>query len=172
MILVAGGSQGSVSINNAVVDAVPLINDDSLYIIHICGPKDYLRIEGKTRHFNNYRLLSYSGNITDELVSSDLVVCRAGATMLSEITALAKPSVIIPYPYAANKHQDVNAMLFFKKGASKVIPDSSLSGKVLSDIIKELMGNGEELLTMSLAAKKMAKIDAAKRIEDILYEAV
>lgn len=170
--LVTGGSQGAASINTAVVEMLPLINDPDIFVIHICGTQDHSRIQGKTKGFNNYRLIPYLDDMSGVLSASDLVISRAGATMLSEIAALGKPSVLVPYPYASQRHQDANARIFAEKGAAKIIDNSSLSGRLMSDIIKELLNEREKLQKMSSAARALSKNDAAAKIEDLVYETV
>ena len=97
---------------------------------------------------------------------ADIVINRAGATTVSELAALGKPSILIPYPYAANKHQDTNARILAGNGGAEVIAEDELTGEGLADLLMKYMDDREALLEMGNQAKKKGKPDAVKIIAD------
>ena len=96
--------------------------------------------------------------------AADLVICRAGATTIAELLFFGLPSVLIPYPYAADKHQNLNADYLFRNGAALMEEEKVLTGENLAKIIKSLMENPERLEKMSAVAKSLSLSDAADRI--------
>jgi UDP-N-acetylglucosamine--N-acetylmuramyl-(pentapeptide) pyrophosphoryl-undecaprenol N-acetylglucosamine transferase len=104
--------------------------------------------------------------------AADVVVCRAGATTLAELTALGKPAVLVPYPYAADDHQRKNAESLVKRGAATMILDRALSAEGLATTIARLRGDPQELAAMSEAARALGRPDAAERVVDVCLELV
>jgi UDP-N-acetylglucosamine--N-acetylmuramyl-(pentapeptide) pyrophosphoryl-undecaprenol N-acetylglucosamine transferase len=103
---------------------------------------------------------------------ADLVVSRAGAGAVFEMAAMGKPSLLIPYPFAANRHQETNAQVLVEAGAAEMILQGNLTGEVLADRIMKYMENRGALERMGQAAKRVSKPDAAQRIADLLLELV
>ena len=101
---------------------------------------------------------------------ADLIVCRSGGTV-SEIAAAGKPSVMIPFPFAAHQHQLRNAEAFERAGACRMFLDKDWTGERMLAVIGELMGNRPRLAAMGDAARKLAKPGAAGRAADVLLEA-
>lgn len=169
-LLVMGGSQGSAALNSAVVEMLSLIDWQKTNIgriVHITGQK-----APPKNTETEYVAIPYEDRIWELLASSDLVISRAGATAIAEITARALPSVLIPYPHAAEKHQDVNAKVLEDAGAAKVLGQDKLSGRALLDIINSLLKSGEDLRRMSLMSGKLAKPDAAREMAGLIYETI
>jgi UDP-N-acetylglucosamine--N-acetylmuramyl-(pentapeptide) pyrophosphoryl-undecaprenol N-acetylglucosamine transferase len=98
---------------------------------------------------------------------ADIVISRAGATTLSELTALGKPSILIPYPYAAGNHQELNAKKLFELGAAKMILDRDLSGETLAATIRDLYGNETLRAEMQRNSRAVGKPEACSRVVDI-----
>lgn len=167
-VLVMGGSQGARSINRAMVEVIEYFCDDSEWqVIHATGPGGYeefietlkarrLKIEGS----GNIRVVPYLHHMEHALAIADLVVCRAGASTLAEITACGIPAVLVPYPYAADNHQAYNARVLEASGAAVVIPDSELSGKLLLKTLQDLLGNREQLYQMSRQSLRLGRPQA------------
>ena len=171
-ILILGGSQGASNINNVVPDAVSLLESDHLEIYHQTGQKDIELVENKYRDLKiKADVFSFSENIHELYKKSDLIISRSGAGTISEITAMGKPSVLIPFPYAAHNHQLFNAKYMEKAGASVIIEDSALDAKVLSDKIKKILYT-DNWKKMAEQSKKLGKPDAAKQIVEELYTMV
>lgn len=175
-LLVIGGSQGAASINRAVAEMLPLLKDTELNILHVSGEKEHekakLSAAAEEHGKVNYRVFAYIDDMSTALSACDLVASRAGATVLAEIACRALPSVLVPYPYAAGKHQDLNAKVFESAGAAIMVQDYLLSGAKLSDIIKELAGDPGRLRSMGRAAGTLYKEGAAEKVAGLIYEAV
>ncbi|TLM99694.1 undecaprenyldiphospho-muramoylpentapeptide beta-N-acetylglucosaminyltransferase, partial [bacterium] len=107
-------------------------------------------------------------NMEDALAAADLVICRAGAATLAEITALGLPSILIPYPYAAENHQEYNARALADRGAALLIKDSELSGHLLLQSILKLLENKPALDQMTFAARALGRPQALAEIMQCL----
>ena len=97
---------------------------------------------------------------------SDLVICRAGATSVAEFTVAAKPAILIPYPFAADNHQEANALALVENGAAIMVRDKELTGEDLAAIIKSIFDDPLKLTSMSEEMRRLGKPDAAKTIVD------
>jgi UDP-N-acetylglucosamine--N-acetylmuramyl-(pentapeptide) pyrophosphoryl-undecaprenol N-acetylglucosamine transferase len=103
---------------------------------------------------------------------ADLVVSRAGAGAVFEMAAMGKPSLLIPYPFAANRHQETNARFLVEAGAAEMILQENLTGEVLAERLAKLMEDRAALEKMGQAARSVSKPDASQRIADLLLEMV
>lgn len=175
VVLVMGGSQGANAINKAVLSAVKELRKEGLkpFIIHQTGMEDFTCVA------DEYKLLGHNAEVTafiEDMASAysraDLAICRAGATTIAELTALGKPSILIPYPYAINKHQDANARHLVNKGGAVMIQEEDLSGSFLSKKIKIFMESREELNKMSSNTLKTGRPMASKVIVEQLMELI
>lgn len=139
VIMVVGGSLGSVVVNNAVRSALPELLKD-YQIVHLCG-KD--KTDSSLNHLEGYKQFEYiKGEMKDLFAMSDLVISRAGANAISEILALKKPSILIPLSAKASRgDQILNARSFEKQGFSYVIEEEQLSPETLEDAVTEVMKN-------------------------------
>jgi UDP-N-acetylglucosamine--N-acetylmuramyl-(pentapeptide) pyrophosphoryl-undecaprenol N-acetylglucosamine transferase len=169
-ILVFGGSSGAKSINLAVVEALNYLLDlkDKIQFLHQTGPADYEHIR------ESYRRIGFNGIIApfiyqmgEAYVLSDMVISRAGATTLAELTALGKPAILIPYPYAAGNHQEFNARKLQEMGAAKVIIDRELKGETLAGSIRELYMSEKLREEMQRNSKSVGRPDACAKVVDI-----
>lgn len=167
-VLVFGGSHGAKKINDAVLEMREfLFPQDDFQMVHVTGAFDYervLHVAGKNGARGNYSAFPYLENILDYMAACDVIVCRAGATSCAELLALAKPSVLIPYPHATDQHQMKNAMELEKEGAAKILPDEQVTGAALKELIVRMLSDAECLQKMSEACRRMAKPDAAERL--------
>jgi len=162
-LLVLGGSQGALSLNRAILDQINELQ--AFEIVHVVGERDYKKLP--LPHFPFYHSVPYMYNIEEGLAAADLVVSRAGATAISEILAVGRPSILIPFPYSAERHQDLNARAVRDAGAAVVLADAELDK--LGSIIKNLMKDKKKLEQMGSAAQKLARPQAAARIVDLIY---
>ncbi|MFQ5900020.1 MAG: undecaprenyldiphospho-muramoylpentapeptide beta-N-acetylglucosaminyltransferase [Thermodesulfobacteriota bacterium] len=166
-ILIMGGSQGAHQINLAMIDALDHLLDikDKINIIHQTGRKDLpvLEIAYNERRFSA-RVVRFIDDMGRAYSESDLVICRGGATTLSELMVCGKASIIIPFPDAADNHQEMNAEALEQKGAALVIRSGDLSGRYLADVIKGLYRDTKGLREMERAALIMSRPDATKLI--------
>ncbi len=166
-LFVFGGSQGATAVNAAWLDAIEYLTDiwGELRVVHQTG-KDGFKFaqEAYKRKGLNVELHSFIDDMASVYGSCDLIVCRAGATSIAEITALGLPSILIPYPFASDSHQDANARSLAKKGAAVVIMQDELTGSVLACAIKRFFENPFELKKMRDAVVAVARPDASARI--------
>jgi len=173
-VLVFGGSRGARKINTVFAEALKLLDKPDLQILHITGRDDFESVKSLTSGFKpsamSYELYAYMDDIWDALAAADLVVCRAGATSIAEITTRGLPSILIPYPYAAENHQMLNAEVLMGRGASRTIADSDLNGRRLACEILSLINNLEILEKMGRASKNFGRPCAAARIAAIILQ--
>lgn len=174
VLLIYGGSRGAKSINRAFVEAYSLLSTiPDLFIMLICGTGNKGEVlqgldeKGITLQ-DNLQIHEYCYDISSCLVVADLVVARAGAVGLSEILALGIPSILVPYPYAADNHQYENAKVVADAKAGIIIPDDSLTGPILHQHVASLLKDPLLLKEYSLAAKGLGVSDATQQIGDIL----
>lgn len=170
-ILVFGGSAGARRINRAVCDSFNYLTEqrDRIQFLHQTGRSDIEWVK------ESYRKWSFKGTVTpfiyemaEAYAVSDLVISRAGATTLAELTAVGRPAILIPYPFAAANHQEENARKLSDMGAAKMILDTDLSGETLSEGIKEFLANDELRREMERAVRSLGRPDAASQVVDIL----
>jgi UDP-N-acetylglucosamine--N-acetylmuramyl-(pentapeptide) pyrophosphoryl-undecaprenol N-acetylglucosamine transferase len=168
-LFVFGGSAGARRINYATIDALKRLADldRELYVTHQTGTADYAAIK------EAYAALPFEAQVTpfidamDEAYAhADLVLCRAGATTVAEITALGKAAILVPYPFAIYDHQRGNAEALAKRGAADLILDQDLSGAALAEKIRSYMADRGRLLAMAQAARAIGRPEAAARIVD------
>ena len=168
-VLVFGGSQGAHAINMAMVEAAPRLAAAApgLAITHQTGERDLEMVrDGYRRAGLQARVEPFLYSMDREMKEADLIVSRAGATTLAELTASGRPSILIPLPTATDDHQRRNAEALVANAAARMIEQRSLTGDLLATEIVTLAGNAQERAAMSAAARRMAKPDAAKVIVD------
>lgn len=167
VVLVMGGSQGSKKINETVLSSLDRLPSD-LKILHIIGNRDFgwvnRYLEGKK--MQNYQALPYLHAMADALAACDLVVSRAGATAIAEFLVRGLPMVLVPFPYAADDHQRLNAEAIAQKGGALMVEDSDLTPEKFISILADSSLNYGK---MKKAAKKLAKPNAAERIVESIY---
>jgi UDP-N-acetylglucosamine--N-acetylmuramyl-(pentapeptide) pyrophosphoryl-undecaprenol N-acetylglucosamine transferase len=174
-LLVAGGSRGARSINTAMIEVHKYFKDiDDIQILHITGDHEYDRvikqldgIDRKGRYGQGSRIIPYLHDMPAALAAADLAVYRAGAVGLAELAVRGVPSILIPYPYAAEDHQRYNAQALVMCGAAKMILDKMLTGRDLLEEILHLKENPKALENMTKASKSMGKPQAARAIAEL-----
>ena len=172
-VLIFGGSQGSHAINVACMEAAPRLaaSGSGVAITHQTGDRDLEPIRDAYRRAGlDARVEPFLYAMDREMKSAHLVISRAGATTLAELTAAGRPAVLIPLPTAADDHQRKNAELLRAAGAVEVIEQNDLTGEILASRILDLTGDPERLAVMSAAARRMARPDAARVIVDRALE--
>jgi len=170
-IFVFGGSRGSSTINRAVVDSLDFLESlrDRIQFLHQTGDRDMRDVKEAYRA-KNFRgtIISFTNEMADAYAVADLVISRAGATTLAELTACGKAAILIPYPFAAGDHQELNARKLMDIGAARVIRDRDLDGRTLSGLIIHLINSPGELSEMSRASASLGNVHAAGRILEII----
>ncbi|KAF0215756.1 MAG: UDP-N-acetylglucosamine--N-acetylmuramyl-(pentapeptide) [Geobacteraceae bacterium] len=168
-LLVFGGSAGAHSINQSMIAALPSLGAfrDRLSVTHQTGEKDLAEVrEAYQRGGFKAEVIPFIDNMAAAYRTADLVLCRAGATTIAEVTACGKTCIFIPYPHAVDDHQRRNAEALLKKGAGFMLLEQELSGERLARMIVELMEDPERLEMTGRCAKRLARLDAAQVIVD------
>ncbi len=172
-VLIFGGSQGAHAINLAMVEAAPELAayPGGLAVTHQTGERDLERVrDGYLRAGLEARVEPFLFAMDREMKSADLVVCRAGATTLAELTAAGVPAVLVPLPSAADDHQRKNAEVLARGGAAEILEQSHMTGARLAGRIAALAADSERRRAMSSAARRFARPDAARAIVDRALE--
>ncbi|MCR5175401.1 MAG: undecaprenyldiphospho-muramoylpentapeptide beta-N-acetylglucosaminyltransferase [Anaerovibrio sp.] len=177
-LLVSGGSRGARSINRAMVGVLKhFAGSQVVQILHATGKGEYDDILQRIadagvdlNKWNNIKVFPYLYNMPQAMAVADLAVFRAGATGLAELTAKGIPAVLIPYPYAAENHQEFNARAVEKAGAAQVILNSDLNSDILIAAIEKMLFNNQVLHDMSVASRSLGRPEAAGVIADIIME--
>ncbi len=169
-VLIMGGSQGATSINRAAVAMVRRLRrrKDIQFILQT-GRRDHRRVLRKLRtNDHSVCVRPFIQNMGDVYALADLVIARAGAMSLAEITACGKASILIPFPHATHNHQEVNAEALVDVGAAQMILDRDLTGEHLTSRIVKLIDTPSKLREMSNNAISLARPDAADKIASAL----
>ncbi|MDZ7672178.1 MAG: UDP-N-acetylglucosamine--N-acetylmuramyl-(pentapeptide) pyrophosphoryl-undecaprenol N-acetylglucosamine transferase [Halanaerobiales bacterium] len=175
-LFIMGGSQGSETINNAFSEsAEKLLKNDHLQIIIITGKNNYEDFIDKNKDIiDNYserlKVMPYLNNIEWAYAAADLIIYRAGATGLAEITGCGLPAILVPYPYSAEGHQKYNAEFMEKNDAAVMVEDMHFKGEKLYSLVNNIIFNDNRLKEMSKNSKKLANINASENIADIIEQ--
>lgn len=171
-LLVTGGSQGALGLNQLIAKAAPLL-PESIQILHIAGPNDRDRIASENPvQRPGYQLIGFCDQMPSAYALADLVVARSGASTLTEISLAGLPSILVPYPFAADDHQTANAKVFSDAGAAKLIQQKDLTPESLAKLLSDLLTNPGALKVMSTAAKSLAAPDAAEQVAKAIGTAI
>jgi UDP-N-acetylglucosamine--N-acetylmuramyl-(pentapeptide) pyrophosphoryl-undecaprenol N-acetylglucosamine transferase len=168
-VLVFGGSQGAHAINMAMVEAAPRLaaGTPRVVITHQAGERDLEMVrDGYRRAGFEARVEPFLFAMDREMKAADLVICRAGATTLAELTAAGKASILVPLPTATDDHQRRNAMALVNHGAARLVEQRELSGDRMAVEIQSLAADAGARQRMSEAARRLARPDAARVIVD------
>ncbi len=166
VVLILGGSQGSVAINQAVLDGLSQLEGHNwLQIIWQTGNKDFERVKSILRDKKlPITAVPFIQEMAAAYAACDLIISRAGALTLSEITIVGKPAILIPYPFAAADHQRKNAETLVKAGAAEMILERDLNGVNLVQRILNSLRDESKLKAMSVESKRLGKPEALDRI--------
>lgn len=168
-LLIFGGSQGAEAINKNVIAMMPQLQKmkDKLRVLHQTGDREVETVRRAYEQFElDAQVTPFIVNMADAYAAADLIICRAGATSLAEITAAGKAAILIPYPWAANDHQTKNAEALASAGAAVIINEHELNGQKLFGVIDDLLANKQKLRQMEEASAKLGNIKAAAKIVD------
>jgi UDP-N-acetylglucosamine--N-acetylmuramyl-(pentapeptide) pyrophosphoryl-undecaprenol N-acetylglucosamine transferase len=168
-LFVFGGSQGAHAINMAMMVALPGLSDlaGRLEICHQTGENDFPAVRDAYRESGMTATAHpFIGDMAAEYRTADLIVCRAGATTIAEVTACGKACVFIPFPHAVDDHQRRNAEALLKKQACLMLLERELTGERLAGTIREAMADTASLREMGAAAFGLARLDAARIVVD------
>ncbi len=174
-VLIVGGSQGAHAINLAMVEAAPRLAAAGLRaaITHQTGERDLAVVRAAYERAGLVaRVEAFLYEVHREMTSADVVICRAGATTLAEVSASGRAAILVPLATATDDHQRKNAAVFAAAGAAMVIDERELDGSRLANEVASLIGDRERRERMGHAARGLARPDAAARIADRAEELV
>lgn len=168
-VLVFGGSRGAPAINEAAFAAIDDWAKANYQVIIATGDIHYdefiNKLADKQQSLpDNIKVVPYIDNMPAVFQAIDLVICRSGATTLTELTALGLPSILIPSPFVTNNHQEANAQSLVNNGAAKMIRQAELTGSALFNSVDEIIQNEQQLATMKQAALELGIVDASSRL--------
>jgi UDP-N-acetylglucosamine--N-acetylmuramyl-(pentapeptide) pyrophosphoryl-undecaprenol N-acetylglucosamine transferase len=169
-ILVTGGSQGSRTLNRAARESWPLFKTAGMAvrIVHQTGMQGFEQMREEFAQAGiEGEVTPFISDMPAAFAAADLVICRSGAGTVSELAAAGKPSVLVPFPFAADDHQTRNAEVMEREGAAKLVRDSEFRGPKMFAIVREAAG---ALASMGANARRLARPGAAARAADILEE--
>ena len=173
-LLIVGGSQGAHAINMAMVGALPSIaQKERLRVVHQTGAADESRVRtAYDTHGIEATVGTFFEDMDHQYKMADLIICRAGATTVAEITAIGKAALFIPFPFAADDHQKLNAAALTARGAAEMIEEKDLSNERLADRINDYIHDRESLARMAGIARLLGKPEAARKIVDDCYRLI
>lgn len=172
-LLVMGGSQGASGLNQALFKCAPLLREENFQIIHLTGERDdRLAAANYQRENIPHFVAPFHHRMEEAYSAADLVISRAGASSLSELSQFGLPSILIPYPHATDDHQTFNAKVFVEAGAAELQPEQAVTSESFAALIKNLLTNDRRREQMSVAARAILPRDAAANVADEIEKAV
>ena len=173
-LLIMGGSQGARGINQAVGSALKELFAEGIQILHITGPNDYQSVrDAYAKHADMpHTVQAFCHRMEMAYQVADLALARSGASTLTELAYFGTPSLLVPYPFAAEDHQTRNAEIFDRAGAAKLIPENELNATSLVEAVRSLLKNKQRGDAMHAAARKIAVRDSAAQIANIVEEVI
>ena len=166
VIVVVGGSQGAVAINQLVRKCIPAWVENGAWIIHQTGESDPDAFSIK---HPQYFPMTFYHNMASLFQRANLVISRAGAGSLTELAVTHTPSILIPYPYAADNHQAYNAEIFSNQNAALVFTEAALTVEQLQTEVLELLKSSEKLEKMAVGAESLAVKDSHKKLASLVH---
>jgi UDP-N-acetylglucosamine--N-acetylmuramyl-(pentapeptide) pyrophosphoryl-undecaprenol N-acetylglucosamine transferase len=162
-VLVLGGSQGAGALNRACVGMAQVFAEKGIQVIHLSGPADEATVRTGYREAGaTAGVMSFCDDMGRAYAAADLVVSRAGGSATAEIAANGKPAVLVPFPYAVDRHQDLNGKAFCESGAGVLVEEGDGFGNRLRDAVLNAL-EGESLVEMRAASEGVSRKDAAAR---------
>ncbi|MEH6453184.1 MAG: undecaprenyldiphospho-muramoylpentapeptide beta-N-acetylglucosaminyltransferase [Psychromonas sp.] len=172
-VLVVGGSLGAKVLNDLLPEVLSEFNDSQLTVHHQSGKGHFNELQ---EHYKKVGFDAHVQEFISDMASAygwaDLVICRAGALTVSEISVLGLPAIFVPLPHAVDDHQTKNAQSLVTEGAAVMIPQKALNAKKLSDYLSTFIQNRQLLNEMSEKSKKAAINDATERVASICNQLV
>jgi UDP-N-acetylglucosamine--N-acetylmuramyl-(pentapeptide) pyrophosphoryl-undecaprenol N-acetylglucosamine transferase len=168
-LLIMGGSQGASGINQAVIKSLPFLHDLPIQVIHLSGTRDERLVAD---NYQREKIPAHVGafhHAMEEVYSAaDLAIARSGAASLAELALFSLPSILIPFPYAADDHQTRNAEIFVRAGAAILLKESELTGDVLAQKIRGLIDHPNQLHRMAENSARLAPKNAAALVVETM----
>lgn len=165
LLLISGGSGGAQTLNCAVVGALKELGDRGIQVAHQTGRTHYEAVVGEVGELPaHYRPLAYVDDMPALLAAATLVICRGGSSTLAEVTALGKPAIVVPYPYAVADHQTANARALDDAGAAVLVRDADFTPERLLSECDRLIQDPDALKRMAQASKSLGRPEAAEDV--------
>jgi len=172
LLLVFGGSQGAKHLNEALVGIVDgLLEREDVMVLHAAGERDIGSIQTRTVEAaatGRYRAVARITDMAAAIAAADLIVCRAGATSIAEITAVGRAAVLVPYPYATDDHQTTNALSVAQAGGAALVADRDLDTPKFIETVTSLLDDASARATMAAASARLGRPDAGTRVADLI----
>lgn len=173
VLLVFGGSLGARHINTAVAALKKeLLAIKNLYVIHITGPRELETVKETLaltpEEAKRYQVMGYQDHMGETLAATDVVVSRAGASSLAEISARCIPALLVPFPHATADHQTINAKEYVERGAAVLVPDDEVETARFSQQLLDLLHDAKKREKMAAAAATFETSDAASHLADVV----
>jgi UDP-N-acetylglucosamine--N-acetylmuramyl-(pentapeptide) pyrophosphoryl-undecaprenol N-acetylglucosamine transferase len=174
-LLVFGGSQGARTLNKIVPVAVGLMAEeiDPLRVVHQTGERELEQVVRRYKSLgvsSDVQVTAFIDDMAGAYRRADLVVCRAGATTVTELSLCRIPSVLIPFPYAADNHQEINAQALVNAGAAVMVRESQIDGEKLALIVMDILKDKNKRMQMENAAASVSRPEAAQDVADLCLE--
>ncbi len=164
-LLIVGGSQGARQLNDAMLEALPELDPERIEIVHQTGAADRARVADAYRRAGiRAEVVDFDPALPARYRWADLALCRAGALTVAELAIAGLPSLLVPYPYAADDHQRANARALEHSGAARLLDPARFDGKQLVSALSALFERPDTLVEMSRRARELARPDAAGHI--------
>lgn len=170
-ILITGGSQGARRLNELAAEAAREWSD-RFQTLHIAGAKDRERVSEIAKGLPNHKVLGFCDQMPSAYAVSDLVIARSGASSLTEVALCGLPSILVPYPFAADDHQTCNAEVFSKVEAAKLIQEKDLDAGRLAALANQILESPTTREFMAGAARSLAFPDAADRVRQAIEKSL
>jgi UDP-N-acetylglucosamine--N-acetylmuramyl-(pentapeptide) pyrophosphoryl-undecaprenol N-acetylglucosamine transferase len=169
-LLVSGGSQGARRLNEVIASVAPRLQRSGIQILHAVGPKNELPHADNMPGMPQYLPVSYLDRMDLAYAAADLVVARAGATTVAELAASGTPSILVPWPLAAEDHQTANAKSLAGVGGALLVPEPELNAERLTSEVDRLRGDPAALAAMGTSARSVGRRGAAAAIARLAEE--
>ena len=175
VVLISGGSRGARSINTAMIDILVAAEKNPVaQFLHVTGKGEFDAVTQKLKDAGfsfdapNVKVVPYLYNMPQAMAMANLAIFRAGATGLAELTARGVPAILIPYPFAAENHQEFNAQALVKVGAARMILNKDLNAEILKSTLDELLAEPAALQKMAAASLSLGRPQAAAEIAELI----
>lgn len=172
-LFIFGGSQGAIGVNTMIIEALPFLKTHGVKFIHQTGVKDFERVKAAYAREGvgdaQARIEKFIDQMNECYQAASIVICRAGASSMSELASVGRAAIFIPLPTAADNHQEKNARIFEQNGASWVIKQASMTGAQFADFILNIKNSPEKIQKVEQAVQKFYRSDSAQvMVNDLL----
>jgi UDP-N-acetylglucosamine--N-acetylmuramyl-(pentapeptide) pyrophosphoryl-undecaprenol N-acetylglucosamine transferase len=171
-LLIMGGSQGARGVNRVVGMTLEQFERMGIQVLHIAGPTDYEEVRDVYAKHPTLpqHVAAFCHRMDLAYRVADLAIARSGASSMAELAYFGVPSILVPYPFAAEDHQTRNAEIFDAAGAAKLLTEKEINADILADTVRSLMLDPQKSAAMKKAAIKMAIRDSAEKIANLMMK--